>query len=88
MGDYSAPLMTTLPSESRSMSTEFGRPGSGWINTVPLSSNVSTLSKRSTGFGGRKANRNDHYVKEYMKKRNLILALMVMTINKYLSPVS
>ncbi|UYV78927.1 PI4KA [Cordylochernes scorpioides] len=52
----------------------------GWINTVPLSSNLSTISRRSSG-GGRSSRRGtgdpaEHVVKDYVKKRNLILGLL------------
>uniref|UniRef100_A0A8D8UEF4 1-phosphatidylinositol 4-kinase n=1 Tax=Cacopsylla melanoneura TaxID=428564 RepID=A0A8D8UEF4_9HEMI len=48
----------------------------GWINTVPL-----TSSKRSTG-GRSKARTSNHdlFVKDYIKKRNLILDLLAVRI--------
>ncbi|RWS14888.1 phosphatidylinositol 4 kinase-like protein [Dinothrombium tinctorium] len=58
----------------------------GWINTVPLSSNVSTISKRSSGFKGsnstKKGNSASHefFVKDYTRKRNLILGLLASEI--------
>lgn len=59
----------------------------GWINTVPMSSNVSTLSKRSSGFKGsqyakNKENNNftDCFLKDYIRKRNLILSLLAVEI--------
>ncbi|XP_041457096.1 phosphatidylinositol 4-kinase alpha-like [Lytechinus variegatus] len=53
----------------------------GWMNTMPLSSNMSVVSKRSSvtrksGEVGAK------YAKEYMKRRNLILALLVNEIER------
>lgn len=48
-------------------------PGSGWANTVPLT-NASTLSRR-VNRTKRTAN-PDNFVKDYIKKRNLILALL------------
>ena len=46
----------------------------GWINTVPLS-NTSTLSKRSART--KRHVNPDVYVKDYVKKRALILSLLV-----------
>lgn len=48
----------------------------GWINTVPLSA-TSTLSKRNLIRSKTQAKNNDSYVKDYIKKRNLILDLLV-----------
>lgn len=48
----------------------------GWINTVPLSA-TSTLSKRNLIRSKQQAKNNDSYVKDYIKKRNLILDLLV-----------
>ncbi|MPD00142.1 Phosphatidylinositol 4-kinase alpha [Portunus trituberculatus] len=47
----------------------------GWINTVPLSSNTSTLSKKSSR--SKRLINPDIYVKDYLKKRALILSLLV-----------
>lgn len=58
----------------------------GWINTVPLSSNVSTYSKRSSGFKGSQFNKNkennyaDCFLKDYIRKRNLILSLLAVEV--------
>lgn len=49
---------------------------SGWINTVPLSASTNTLTKRSTR-SKRQVNNGDLFVKDYIKKRNLILDLLV-----------
>lgn len=49
---------------------------SGWINTVPLSASTNTLSKRSARTK-RQPNTGDLFVKDYIKKRNLILDLLV-----------
>lgn len=48
----------------------------GWINTVPLSA-TSTLSKRNLMRSKQQAKNNDSFVKDYVKKRNLILDLLV-----------
>ncbi|KAF7274503.1 hypothetical protein GWI33_012847 [Rhynchophorus ferrugineus] len=60
--------------------TDFGRPTSGWINTVPLSTSTATLSKRSAK-STRKAPMADNFVKCYLKKRNLILELLAVEID-------
>jgi len=59
----------------------------GWINTVPLSSNVSTISKRSSGFKGSQFTKSkevnnfaDCFLKDYIRKRNLILSLLAVEI--------
>ncbi|RWS26434.1 phosphatidylinositol 4 kinase-like protein, partial [Leptotrombidium deliense] len=63
----------------------------GWINTVPLSSNLSTISKRSSGFKGsqstKKGNSISHelFVKDYTRKRNLILGLLAAEIEFLIS---
>ena len=62
-------------------------PTGGWINTVPLSSNVSTISKRSSGLKGshfikgkEHGNFSDYFLKDYIRKRNLILSLLAIEI--------
>lgn len=59
----------------------------GWINTVPLNSNMSMISKRSSGFKGSQSTKNkeyaaaaDFFVKDYVRKRNLILGLLASEI--------
>lgn len=59
--------------------TDFARPTSGWINTVPLSTSTATLSKRSAK-SARKVPMADNFVKCYLKKRNLILELLAVEI--------
>lgn len=60
---------------------DFPRPqtASGWINTVPLSSSTNTLTKRSNR-SKRQTNNGDLFVKDYIKKRNLILDLLAVEI--------
>lgn len=54
----------------------------GLINMVPIGSNLSTISKRSSGFKGSQSMKKDgsqaadFFVKDYVKKRNLILGLL------------
>lgn len=48
----------------------------GWINTVPLSA-TSTMSKRTLLTNKQQTKNNDSYVKDYIRKRNLILDLLV-----------
>ena len=63
---------------SLSIGSELPRPNSasGWINTVPMSASTNTLSKRA-GRAKRQQNQGDLFVKDYVKKRNLILDLLV-----------
>lgn len=60
-------------------------PSRGWINTVPLSSSQNTLSKRSSTARSKRPVNADVYVKEYTKKRNLILELLVSNVTFFLS---
>ncbi|RZF47776.1 hypothetical protein LSTR_LSTR006040 [Laodelphax striatellus] len=66
-------------------SSDFPRPqtasssAGGWINTVPLSVSTNTLTKRSTR-SKRQVNQGDLFVKDYIKKRNLILDLLAVEI--------
>ncbi|KAK9746290.1 PI4-kinase N-terminal region [Popillia japonica] len=59
--------------------SEFSRPASGWINTVPISNSTATLSKRSTK--SKRVQMADNFVKCYIKKRNLILELLAVEID-------
>nr|CAD7396811.1 unnamed protein product [Timema cristinae] len=59
-------------------SGDFARPATGWINTVPLSSSSTTLSKKSTR--SKRIANVDIFVKDYIKKRNLILELLAVEI--------
>ncbi|XP_073997967.1 phosphatidylinositol 4-kinase III alpha isoform X1 [Rhodnius prolixus] len=63
------------------LGSDLPRPNSasGWINTVPLSASTNTLSKRS-GRTKRHGNTGDLFVKDYIKKRNLILDLLAVEI--------
>lgn len=58
----------------------------GWINTVPLSAS-STLSKRTLIRSKQQAKNNDSYVKDYIRKRNLILDLLVSFSLWYMNTV-
>lgn len=55
--------------------SDFGKPTTGWINTVPLSNSTATLSRKSAK--SRRVPMADNFVKCYLKKRNLILDLLV-----------
>ncbi|XP_074644001.1 phosphatidylinositol 4-kinase alpha-like [Tubulanus polymorphus] len=84
--DFGSGTLTAMSTDLRS-STEFKQTTTqlkaGWINTMtPLASNMSTISKRSsgggTGTGTRKsAERTQSFMKDYIKKRNLILHHLV-----------
>ncbi|KAF8787808.1 Phosphatidylinositol 4-kinase alpha like protein [Argiope bruennichi] len=82
-GSGSQNLSLSLSSEWRS-STELSQtraPPTGWMNTMPLSSNMSTISRRSSGGrSGRRDNHSESFVKGYVKKRNLILGLLAVDI--------
>ncbi|XP_063216675.1 phosphatidylinositol 4-kinase alpha isoform X2 [Bacillus rossius redtenbacheri] len=68
---------SSVQSDARSSSSDFSRPASGWINTVPLSASSNTLSKRSRN---KRIADVDVFVKDYIKKRNLILELLAVEI--------
>ncbi|CAB3245856.1 unnamed protein product [Arctia plantaginis] len=76
------------PTDNRSsVNSEIGsRTTTGWINTVPMS--TTTLSSGAGSVVGKRSNRSvkppvkaqDTFVKDYVKKRNLILELMAVEI--------
>ena len=79
-------FMSSINQQSWTGSTEFRSTPTGWINTVPLSSNLSTISKRSSGHRStvntKKNNSllHDNLFKDFSKKRTLILGLVAVEI--------
>ncbi|CAG9791305.1 unnamed protein product [Diatraea saccharalis] len=91
MGPSSQQSMYTAnsPTDNRSSvnSSDIGsRQTTGWINTVPMS--TTTLSSGAGSIAGKRSNRSvkppikppDTFVKDYVRKRNLILELMAVEI--------
>ncbi|XP_063368926.1 phosphatidylinositol 4-kinase alpha isoform X2 [Cydia amplana] len=77
------------PTDARSSvnSSDMGnRQTTGWINTVPMS--TTTLSSGAGSIAGKRSNRSvkppaksqDTFVKDYVRRRNLILELMAVEI--------
>lgn len=74
----SGQAVTDVKMQGMFASNELPRPhaATGWINTVSLSASTNTLTKRSTR-SKRQVNSGDLFVKDYIKKRNFILDLLV-----------
>lgn len=64
-------------------SNEFPKtPSNVWINTVPMSTSSNTLGKRSNR--SKRVMNANVFVKDYIKKRNLILELLAVEIEMLL----
>ncbi|CAB3384659.1 Hypothetical predicted protein [Cloeon dipterum] len=70
-------LMPSILDRS-SLSGDLAKPVTGWMNTVPLSSSTNTLSKKSVR--SKQAGPAGTGMKDYIKRRNLILDLLAIEI--------
>ncbi|XP_078675528.1 phosphatidylinositol 4-kinase alpha-like isoform X1 [Branchiostoma floridae x Branchiostoma belcheri] len=68
--------MTSMPADLRASSDVGPRSTQGWVNTMPMSSNMSTLSRRSAGTTRSKSRVGEVLVKDYMRRRGLLLSLV------------
>ncbi|XP_068726230.1 phosphatidylinositol 4-kinase alpha-like [Montipora capricornis] len=56
--------------------------GNRWMNTIPLSSNLSSRRSATGTSVEKEATANQHVLKDYLKRRNLILALIRREIER------
>ena len=76
----------TLTADFRSGSSDqysqrSGAQPTSWVNTMPLASNMSTISKRSSGTRKSQGG-TSYFVKDYVKRRNLILQLLANEVER------
>lgn len=75
--------ISSLSTALGTTNTEFSKtPTSVWINTVPMSTSSNTLGKRSNR--SKRVMNANVFVKDYIKKRNLILELLAVEIEMLL----
>lgn len=56
--------------------------GNRWMNTIPLSSSLSSRRSATGTSTGKEATGSQHVLKDYLKRRNLILALIRREIER------
>ncbi|KAK2556707.1 Phosphatidylinositol 4-kinase alpha [Acropora cervicornis] len=56
--------------------------GNRWMNTIPLSSNLSSRRSATGASVDKEGTANQHVLKDYLKRRNLILALVRREIER------
>ncbi|CAH1801953.1 unnamed protein product [Owenia fusiformis] len=62
--------------------SEYSSRPHGWMNTMTATNMSSAMSKRSSGAGTRKSQSSGQFIKDYIRKRNLILDLLASEIER------
>ena len=74
-------LFVSLRNSSSLLSLSFFK-GNRWMNTIPLSSNLSSRRSATGASVDKEGTANQHVLKDYLKRRNLILALVRREIER------